>query len=223
MKNKKSEIITSPDCFGLTAATIVIDDLGTDALNWLPSTLDGVLTEKYGEIPYSVKNRIHAATLVLTSDEHRHRLDRFVLVCNALSAGIVEPVIGEAKNIFWGLVETTLLDPPDLKEGKPPYSADILHYIEILHTYNGLALSPPTLKKTGVYVNKLYDVLSDFSEDAEQHEAFLETVKSKVAIYELALIDDLHKLAQQLVYSGFPRAVDAISKALDVDLTSYEK
>lgn len=223
MKNPRTEIITSPGCFGLTAATIAIDDFGTEALHWLPSTLEAALEEKYGELPYSVINKLNAAVLVLTSDEYRHRLDRFVLVCNALSAGIIETVTTDIKNIFWGLVEIELLDPTREQENNFSYSADIIKYVEVLHTFNGLALSPPLLKQTGIYINKLHEVLSDFSDDPETHDLFLDALKSKVAVYEFALVDNLRELSQQLVTCGCTRAPKLISNALDVELLPSEK
>jgi len=223
MKTARAAIITSPDCYGLTAATIAIDEFGTESLNWLPSNLEDSLKERFGDIPYTVINKLNAAVLVLTSDEYRHRLDRFVLVCNAISSGIIEDTVSTLPNVFWGLVEIELLDPSKEQERQPPYTADIIKYVEILHTFDGLALSPPLLKQTGIYINKMADVLSEFSDDPQMHDAFVDVLKSRIAVYEYALAHKLKELGDQLVKCGFANATKLIATTLNVKYPLFEE
>lgn len=203
MKENKKRLLASEDCFGLVAAAILIDDYGTEALNWLPEVIAEALEENYSEINQTVENKLFAAVHVLTNDDYRILPDRFLLICNALTKGINEDRTSDLFNISWGLVEAELLDPPEEKKKKPAYSSTILKIVELAHLDYGIYVSAPTLRLSGININLMPEALEDFANDPEGLANVAEVIKSKTIIQEDWLRARLRELQSQIVYAGF--------------------
>lgn len=203
MQTERKKLLSSEDCFGLVAASILIDDHGTEALNWLPEVVAEALEDKYGKINPTVENKLFAAIHVLTHDDYRILADRFLLICNALTDGTIESRTSDLFNISWGLVEIELLSPAEKENKKAAYSSTILKIIELAHLDYGIYISAPTLKLSGVTLNIMPQALEDFADDPEGLSNAAEVIKSKTIVQEDWLRARLRELQSQIAFAGF--------------------
>lgn len=157
--NTTRDKVADENSFATTLVTILIDQLGVEALEWHPMSRRMELEDIFGvRMPVINGDKINAAADILLSDSFFKRVPVFVQYCNVLSNshfsfGIFDPA--DAEECAWGITEGLLLASPEEEE---PFSEEIRYYIGKVLDDEGIK-TPPDVLQIG-----LSDKGADFSE-----------------------------------------------------------
>jgi hypothetical protein len=150
---KRQEVrpfLLSEKTFAATLLVICVDEFGTDFFNWEPDTLRIEAMHTWGiEIPEVNRDKIWALVTCLTTNLFYISVEMFIHVCNALSSSGVDFLNYDPANgneMAWGLIEVTLIDPPEKGEDDPSrFSHEIKRYIGAQLTDEGMTTPPRIL------------------------------------------------------------------------------
>jgi len=126
---------------------IVLDLYGTEALEWLPSTLvQEIETDLRIDLPQININRINAAIALMTTDSFYRDPLAFIHTCHMLWADTAPPDADDQSPpspiaTAWGVFEASLLDP----ENSRKYSEDVKGTIGVILQQVGIRKPPKVL------------------------------------------------------------------------------
>lgn len=148
--NKSKQLALQNKDLSLSAlAVILIDEYGTEALNWDLETVKMELeTDTRMEIPEEVITRIGCLQQIMTTDSFYQSLPDFITLCSIASGSLDSTSFwkpADAYDITAVMAEARLLNPPegDIREILNP---EILAYIEIALREFGILIPPDCLK-----------------------------------------------------------------------------
>ena len=140
--------LTKPDTYATTIIVAMLDEFGTDFLEWEPETIRLEIENTYSVEPHPVViDKLWAMITVLTTNQFLNNLDAFTHICHALSGQLADfhnynPA--EVDEICWAMLEVNLVDPPDPKES---FNAEIVEYVKLKLQDESFTRTPAMLKK----------------------------------------------------------------------------
>ena len=177
---------------------MVLDEFGTEALDWSLPTLKQEIHETFlADLPDENMSKLAAASLLLTSDFFYTRLPYFVKMCNMLSdvsfnIDTFDPA--DSNEIAWAVTEALLLDPPETDE---PFSNEIRHYIGQVLDQEGI-VNPPDVLGIAMWDAPRSDPLSDMTDDPELYQAAYGKQQSESDDLKAMLKEQLSELFHQI-------------------------
>ena len=146
MNRSKQILLNKPGLFMSTLITIVVDEYGTEALDWDIETIKMELeTDGNMKIPADNLTKLACGLMVMKSDSFFWNLPDFITTCNIASNDLDSLTLwnpADAYEITSTVAEVMILNPPELVDGKPPFSEEIISYIEVALKDIG-CLTPP--------------------------------------------------------------------------------
>ena len=156
--DKIAGVITNTDMLATPLLALCIDVLGgVEFFEWEPATFDAEILARFGvTMPTVNRDKVWALVSVLTTDLFYKSLETFIPVCNTLNGSEADfddydPVTGD--EAAWGLVETSLIDPPDSGEPGARFTHEIKRYIALTLRSEGVTTPPTFLKQFTEYDN----------------------------------------------------------------------
>jgi hypothetical protein len=176
---KLRAILQDKDAYATTILLILIDNYGTEVIQWTPETIRLEIKEDYNLVlPDANLDKLMAAISILTTDDFFKRLPVFIQLCNILSGDDFDPTSfdpADPLEIAWGITEAMFLEPPDEDE---PFIDEIRHYIGEVLNDHGIT-SPPDVLRIAIQGVKLDDPNNAYSDDPEMYAAMHESNKGK--------------------------------------------
>ena len=145
-KTKIKEMLEWPETFGLVLLVIVLDNYGTESLNWELETILSQLEDDFGaKLPKINKDKLGSMITALTSDTVLQDWFSLNVCCEALnndpiSFDVLDPVTPE--QLAWGIVELGLLFD---KDDQPKYSDEVCRYMGVVLAEAGFSRAPKVL------------------------------------------------------------------------------
>ncbi len=181
MTSNAAAAVKDPQAFGTTmliACTSLLEDDGNPLafLDWDPETIQAELAQ-YGDVPQANFNKLMSAIRVVTTNDFQRSLPAFIEVCDALYDGRVNPAVFDPAGtleIAWGVVEATLLWPPDDNDASEEYHPEILGYIAQTVKHEGYSVPPDGVL---MLVPELKDQWSQVAESLTDDPEMLQTVR----------------------------------------------
>jgi hypothetical protein len=157
VKDQIAAILTNEDTLATTLLLLCIDQLGgTDFFEWEPATFDMEVQTRFGtQMPDVNRDKLWALVTALTTNLFYVSLETFIPTCNTLNGSEADfddydPITSE--EAAWGIVEVSLVDPPD--EDQAPgdrFSHEIKRYIALTLQAEGVTTPPAILKPFAEY------------------------------------------------------------------------
>lgn len=145
---EKREAFSSQSSFGTTMLISVIDEYGTEAMQWDPVALRKQIDEDFSiEMSSSAFDRLMGAINLLSSDLFFVSLEAFNNICEALNFGPVDGlkfVPCELEDIMWSCTEARLLLGAE-EYDNADWSHDVRRYTALQLTLEGITTSPDIL------------------------------------------------------------------------------
>jgi hypothetical protein len=153
-KNRIKEVLEDVRSYAFELLTLVIDQYGTEALEWTPQTLVAEFMDDFqADIPRVNLDKLLAAINILTTDDFFQRLPRFIQLCNVLTGSMLRPHVfdpADAAECAWGMTEAILLRSPEDDETEELFSSDIRHYLGEVLVDEGIR-TPSDLLRLAIY------------------------------------------------------------------------
>lgn len=188
----------NPDSYTSVLVLMLIDEYGTEALEWHPSTLKMQIEEDVNvAIPKENFDKLMAGITLLTTNYFYADVSRFIQLCNILAGDEFDPGVfdpADAAEIAWAITEVLLLDPP---EEENPFSPEIIAYVQEVLKEEGFVTAPDVLK-IGIDTNLSAAVSTEFADDPEMFQAIHENQLSKSKEIEEMLAANIEMLKIQL-------------------------
>ncbi len=112
-----ASFLKDPDAIGSVLLIGLLDEFGTEMLDWEPETLRQEVRQTWNTtVPTRNWDKIWALATVLTTDNFYSSLDGFIHICNALSshgADFQRFDPATIQEICWALAEVQMLNPPE--------------------------------------------------------------------------------------------------------------
>ena len=210
------KVLESPEATATALTVILMDNYGTEFLDWEPDTLRIQVAEDYGaDLPDNNWDKVWAVVTLMTTDLFYNSLEAFNHICNSLAgtgADFDKWDIAEPEEIMWGVAEAVLLDPPD-KQGYD-FSHEIKQFVGLALSEYGIWRTPRLLRDVVEEPNLPEDPTDiNFSDDATMHAAFFDHQSAILAGLEEVVLQRLRLLHAQLLSlpleNGSPEAVQS--------------
>lgn len=139
--------LKDPDTIGSILLVGLLDEFGTDMLDWEPETLHREINEVWKvSVPERNLDKIWALVTVLTTDTFYSSLEAFIHVCNALSGNgadfkTFDPAT--VQEMCWAVAETQLLNPPEKDDA---FNDEIKTYMRARLDEEGFLKAPQLLR-----------------------------------------------------------------------------
>jgi hypothetical protein len=136
-----------PDLYGTSLLALLLDQWGTEALEWDPETIRRELADEFGvSLPPAAEQKLQAVLTILNSDGFYRDVMVFQHVCRALCGQEsdfqqFEPL--EPHEAAWGVFEASLLQDP---ESVPQLDEQVCRYVGLILSEHGLHQKPRSLK-----------------------------------------------------------------------------
>jgi hypothetical protein len=212
--NPVQQLLANPDTFTTVLLAILLEQYGTEALQWSPETIFQELRDDFFvEIPKANKDQIVVGINLLTSDDFYSRPSRFVQICTVLSGAEMTPAFDKAdvSECAWGITEAALISPPE--NPQHAFHPEILHYLGCVLDEQGIK-SPPAVLRIALRDSDWSDK-SEFTdiptEDTDFFAASFEKHSGQTKEIEGMLSHNLSLLFSQLAsIPGFEQGVSEI-------------
>lgn len=216
--NNVRKVLTSPDTYGTTVLTLVIDRYGDECLGWAPETLRLQLADDFGVAPLPVVlDRLNAAIAVVSTDFFYTDVVRFIHLCNVLSGdeftpGEFNPAdVGECA---WGMAEALLLNPPGAQAGPETFDPEIRAYLRETLRAEGFLRAPDVIRRVlGKYDGGQAYAQEWADSDPVMFEAITQSQDQKATEVNDAVTFGLRQLIAQL--SALPLREGSAQKLLE--------
>ncbi len=145
-----SAALASEETLGTVLLVACMDAFGIEFFEWEPETLDAEISTRFGvDMPDVNRDKLWALVTALTTDLFYKSLETFIPTCNALNGSEADfdnydPVTGE--EAAWGIVEVTLVDPPEEGDAADRFTHEIKRYIALTLESEGVTTPPLFLK-----------------------------------------------------------------------------
>lgn len=133
-------LLTDVNTFATPLLIFTVDNLGMDAFEYEPETIEDFLRSHNPKIPRTLIDRTNAALGLFTSNLFWQDPVTFGLVCRTLNRK-TRPEASEPdlEDIAWGMTEVSLIiNDPDDSKGRETYSTSVLAYSQYLLKLNGI-------------------------------------------------------------------------------------
>lgn len=146
-----AKTLGNENSLGTTLLVLCMDAFGLEFFDWEPDTLDAEITMRFGvSMPGVNRDKLWALVTALTTNLFYVSLESFIPICNSLNGSEADfdnydPVTGE--EAAWGIVEVTLVDPPDEGDPAERFSHEIKRYVALTLETEGVT-TPPAFMKT---------------------------------------------------------------------------
>lgn len=176
------ELLEHPDTYASLLLAILVDEYDFEVLQWQPETIALEVYEDFqARPPQATIDRIMAAISIITTDQFWNDLPSFIQICNILSGDEFHPDTfnpADAEEIYWGITEAMLLDPPEVASLEEAFSDEIRYYIGEVLNHSGF-VDPPGVLKIALYDAPRKDPVGDFSGDSMMYETIYATIADK--------------------------------------------
>jgi len=139
-------LFSDPEVPGTALVMALIDEFGTECLEWEPETLWMEIEATWrAKPPREACDKINALATVLTTNQFFASLDAFVAVCTALYGRGADPQHSDFPSIHemcWAVTETHLLD-----EAPDKFAQDIADYARERLKLEGWNKAPAMLQR----------------------------------------------------------------------------
>lgn len=159
------DILKDNQTFATVLLAIVLDEYGTEALEWEPEVTYQEIFEDFDvELPAVNQDKIQTIITALTTDQVQNDWLMFCHACNALNSvpidftSIDPPTPEEAA---WAVTELAMVQDP---EDSSNYSPEVKRFIGTVCHMNGLLLPPRVLSMADVPV-KDSEAITSFGDD----------------------------------------------------------
>ena len=145
-----AQAMSSDETLGTTLLVICMDMFDTEFFEGEPITLDAEIMARLGvKIPDVNKDKIWSLVTALTTDLFYVSLETFIPTCNALNGSEADfdnydPVTSD--EAAWGIVEVSLIDPPEKGSNAERFSHEIRRYVALTLQAEGITTPPLFLK-----------------------------------------------------------------------------
>jgi len=194
------KVLTSEETFATTLLVLVIDQWGTEALEWSPTVLRMELEETFDvQLPQENLDKLVAGITIVTTDMFFKDVSRFIQLCNVLAGSPFDPEEfdpADSLECAWGITEALMLSPPD-EEDPEPFSDEVRHYVAFVLKEEGYIKAPDIL---GIALNAdlSAQVSTDFADDPEMFQALYSMQQDKATEIDEILKGNLLELLGQL-------------------------
>jgi hypothetical protein len=133
-------LLTDTGTFATPLLIYTVDNLGMDAFEYEPETIEEFLKGKNPNIPQILVDRTNAALGLFSSNLFWQDPVTFGIVCRTLNRRM-RPTASEPdlEDIAWGVTEASLImNDPNNEEDKEKYSASIIAYIQYMLKLEGI-------------------------------------------------------------------------------------
>lgn len=141
--------LSDPALFCSSAVILLIDQFGTEVLEWEPASIYTELEERFKvKVTGLLADKINAACALLSSDLYHKSLEAFTAVNTAFNlkpVSTTEFSVCTLDDIMWGVTEARLLEGPEIFDAAG-FSHDIAGYTAMLLSAEGITKPPAMLK-----------------------------------------------------------------------------
>lgn len=205
----------SEETLGTVLLVMCMDAFGIEFFEWEPETLDSEILLRFGvEMPDVNRDKLWALVTALTTNLFYVSLETFIPTCNALNGSEADfdnydPVTGE--EAAWGIVEVTLVDPPEQGEPGDRFSHEIKTYVGLTLQAEGIT-KPPAFLKPYTESDIDYEAEAGISIGPDEHMLAMHTQRQTEAREEIEgyVRDQLTLLVAQL--KALPMSVGSADK-----------
>jgi hypothetical protein len=199
-KHLLKDTLTRPDVYATTVLTYLIDQLGTEALEWHPETIRQELEDAAGfSVPKHTFDRLMAGISLLASNYFWDSLPKFIQLTNILAGDDFDPRSfdpPDADEMAWAITEAMLLDPPD-SEGSNPFSEEIRAYVGKKLGDEGF-IRPPDILQIALEGDLSDRVSRNLSDDPAMFQAVYELQSAQTSEIERMIMANLSAMTEQL-------------------------
>jgi hypothetical protein len=202
MPNSKiyQQLFRGNESFATTLITLMIDEFGTEFLEWTPYNIRMEIQENFRVTPTSINfDLLMAGIQLITQDSFYWSLPDFNQLCLILSGEPIHHQLfqpSDAAACAWGITEALLLAPPDDVDNA--FSLEIKAYVGEMLKDEGI-LSPPDVLKIGHFDKAILQTLhGEFSDDPEMYSAIFQAEQSKTEDINYFIKTRLRALVEQL-------------------------
>ena len=191
---------TNPNVYGTCLLALLLDQHGTEALDFEPETIRLEARDALGiDIPQVNMDKLMGLIAALTTELFYVSVETFHHVCTALSHNEadfhqMEPL--EAEEAAWGVTEVTLNDAAD-NEQLREYSHEVRLYVGVLLQREGI-LTPPPVLKMAEFPQEQNPVEQTFADDPSLIQAFAQKRHRESEHITLAVQSEMAALVGQL-------------------------
>jgi hypothetical protein len=198
-KAASKTLLVHPDTFATVLVIILIDEYGTEALNWDPTTIAMELKDDFQvALPQENFDRLMIGIHLLITDEFFWSTPNFIETCNILSGDLYDPRTwdpADTEEIAWGITEAMLLSPPENEE--EPFTPEIRAYIGEILDQEGI-INPPDVLKIALRGGGEQTLPEEFTDDPLMYEAVYKMEDDKTRGIVKTIKENLSKLMTQL-------------------------
>lgn len=187
--------LTDPEALGSVLLIGLLDEYGSEMLDWEPQTLDMEARQNWGvDIPQVNKDKIWALITELTTNLFYSSLDAFTHICNALNgsgADFENYDFASVQEMCWTLAEVQLLDPPDEDE---QFNSEIISYMAERLKTEAFERVPKIMKPYVELPDRDENIADVLREDGVEAQAFWDRQMREVLLIDQYVRERLHKL-----------------------------
>lgn len=213
VNHRESALWISKSAMTTPLVLLTVDRFGTECFDFDPETLLEMIREEWSIEPNGTAfDRLMAGIAIVTGDEFFQELPTFVEFCNLLSGGIMDPDWFDPANTFecsWGLLEASLLNPPEGGTLRQRLSEDVIGYIEETTKFEGYVRLPAVLSEI---VDRSQEI--DGIDDPILYESVWKTQEEKRDDVETWLQSQFRSLGEQLSGIEFQNGNPEVIKKL---------
>lgn len=202
MPNSKiyQQLFQGQDSFATSLVALMIDEFGTEFLEWTPYTIRLEIVDNFRVKPSALNfNLLMAGVHLLTQDSFYKSLPDFNEIVQILSGELTHPGLfspADAASCAWGITEALLLAPPD--NLNDAFSVEVQAFVGEVLRDEGI-LTPPDVLKIGHFDRAVMQQIKfDFSEDPEMFEAIYGAEQNKTEAINHFVKTRLRALVEQL-------------------------
>jgi len=168
---------------------------------WSPETIRRQIEQDFAlDLPKVSLDKIMAGITILTTNYFYKDVVRFIEICNILAGDDFQPDEfdpADAGEILWGILESSLLWPPDDDPEDTEFSPEIRGYIENVLRVEGI-VDPPDVLRLGVTAGAADKMRADWADDPEMFQAIWEVQQGHTDDLKQMLRQNLEEFAMQL-------------------------
>jgi hypothetical protein len=157
----KAEILNNPELFCTTALALVLEEFGSECLDWEADIFEMALRKDMRILPNNMMlDRILTGISILNSNMFFKDIYAFTAIANSLNRGVIlssEWIPADLDDILWAITEVSLLLGDDYNPEE--FSDDIKTYIGVLLQQEGIKKVPRILKFVPIdpEIDRIYD------------------------------------------------------------------
>jgi hypothetical protein len=192
-----AQLWNDPGAYAFPLLVLVLDEFGTECLQWDPGTVAMEIEQSFGVRPPPLNlDRTLAAMVLLSTDSFFNSVTDFCQLTLAL-CGKPRAFLPDAVDCAWGLTEGLLIFPPEADE-ENPFDPEIVALLGKILQTEGI-LNPPDVLRIATHDSGALDrARYDWSDDENMTQMMTEFAQSKTEEINNTLNDRLLDMLTQL-------------------------